>query len=223
MNPNVMQVDSGALFALDDSEFLKQAYLRLLGRIPDADGLRGYLEQLQTGAPKQAIYEALAASDEARNYEARRQALRRSVAPRLVAMAPAPTPTFFAPVVVPDYQPVPHVASLDELLELDGMVFVKAAYLALLGREADDAGLQNYLRILRDGWSKLHILKGLAGSDEGRAVGRELPGLKGALVRYQKAQRRSWGGWYYRSVLGVESDMPIERQLRAAHAALRRG
>lgn len=220
MNVNVMQVDGGSLFALDDTDFVKQAYLRLLGRVPDAEGMHAYLAQLQEGVSKQVIYEALASSDEARMYEARRQALRRSVAPRLTAVAPAPS--FFAPVVAPEYQPVPSVSNLDELLALEGHVFLKAAYLALLGREADDVGLQNYLRLLRDGWSKMHILKGLSMSEEGRAAARSLPGLKAALARYNKAQRRSWGGWYYRSVLGVESDMPIERQLRAAHAALRR-
>jgi hypothetical protein len=62
----------------------------------------------------------------------------------------------------------------------------------------------------------------LAFSEEGKAHGIKLAGLRKALERYAKAQRRSWGGWYFRSVLGVESDLPLERQLRAAHMALRR-
>lgn len=225
MDTNVMQVDSGALFELEDTAFLKQAYLRLLGRVPDADGQRGYLEALQQGQDKATVYQALASSEEARRYEARRQALRRAPAlrpsaPGLAAPAPA---SFFAPLVVEALAPVPEVSNIDSLLALDGAVFVRAAYRALLARDADDTGLQNYLGLLRDGWSKMHVLKGLSGSDEARAAGRTLPGLRQALARYQKAQRRSWSGWYHRSVLGIESDMPIERQLRAAHAALRRG
>jgi hypothetical protein len=224
MNTNVMQVDSGALFALDDTAFLKQAYLRLLGRVPDAEGLRGYLEAMHQGQDRATIYQALASSDEAQRYEARRQALRRppAVRPSVPSLA-APGSAFFAPVVVETLAPVPEAKDMDALLALEGAVFVRAAYLALLGRDADDAGLQNYLGFLRDGWSKMHTLKGLSNSDEARAANRRLPGLQQALARYHKAQRRSWSGWYHRSVLGIESDMPIERQLRAAHAALRRG
>jgi hypothetical protein len=63
------------------------------------------------------------------------------------------------------------------------------------------------------------MVKGMAMSEEGRAMQTKLPGLSKALKLYAKAQRRSWGGWYYRSVLGVESDLPLERQLRAANQA----
>ena len=117
----------------------------------------------------------------------------------------------------------PEVAHINELLELDGIPFIKAAYVALLGREVDEEGGGNYARRLRDGWSKMSLVKGMAWSEEGKALGKKLPGLATALTRYAKAQRRSWGGWYYRSVLGVESDLPLERQLRAAHQALFRG
>jgi hypothetical protein len=222
---NVLQAMEPSMMALDDEAFVRQAYLRLLGRGADADGLSGYLQQLQQGVSRAEAYQALASSEEAQRYEARRQQMRRSLAvsapmARSTAVMPAPTwwPAF-APVSWDG--PASEVAHIHELLELDGADFVKAAYVALLGREADVDGGNNYLKRLRDGWSHMSVVKGLCHSDEGKAFGQKLPGLAKALQRYNKAQRRSWGGWYHRSVLGIESDLPMERHLRATHLALR--
>jgi len=223
---NVVQMLEDAMPKSDDTEFVRQAYLRLLGRAADEEGLKGYVAQLKSGLTRTEMLQVLSGCEEAQRYEARRTALRRAAAPsplrtNQVMLAPswgvAPTLQNSMPA-----GPAPQVDHINALMELEGGLFVKAAYAALLGREADEAGWLNYARKLRDGWSKMSILKGLAQSDEARKAGRTLPGLDHALKRYAKAQRRSWGGWYYRSVLGVESDLPLERQLRAAHLALRR-
>ena len=229
--PEVIQSMDSSFLQLDDEAFLRQVYLRLLGRAADAPGLQGYLGQLQQGVPRQDIYQELATSEEGQRYEARRRALRRNltvVSPplpmgqtqgtQILAMQPQ---WLMAPVDVWD-GPTNQVANVQELLDLEGTAFIKAAYLALLGREVDEEGGRNYARKLRGGWSKMSVVKGLAASDEARRFGPQLPGLHKALQRYTKAQRRSWGGWYYRSVLGVESDLPLERHLRAAHLAVHR-
>ena len=222
---NVLQAMEPSMMVLDDEAFVRQAYLRLLGRGADAEGLSSYLQQMQQGVNRSEIYQDLAGSEEAHRYELRRQQMRRSLAvsaPMARSMAVMSAPTWWPATAPVSWDgPAPQVASIDELLELDGADFVKAAYVALLGREADVDGGTNYLKRLRDGWSRMSIVKGLFHSSEGQAFGPKLPGLAKALQRYNKAQRRSWGGWYHRSVLGVESDLPMERHLRATHLALR--
>lgn len=220
----VLQVMEPSMMSLDDEAFVRQAYLRLLGRGADAEGLNGYLQQLRQGVSRSDVYQALSASEEAQRYESRRQHMRRS----MVVSAPRGRST--AIISAPNWGPsaahfswdghTPQVTNVNELLELEGVNFVKAAYLALLGREVDVEGGNNYLMRLRDGWSRMSVVKGLYHSREGKAFGPNLPGLAKALQRYNKAQRRSWGGWYHRSVLGVESDLPMERHLRATHLAL---
>jgi hypothetical protein len=221
----VLQAMDPSMTALDDQAFLRQAYLRLLGRGADREGMNAYLQQLQQGVSRHEIFQDLAASEEAQRYEARRQHMRRGVA--------STSPMSRGLALVPSSQgrlvrstdswggPTPSVANAQELLELEGVEFIKAAYVTLLGREVDAEGGLNYLKRLRDGWSRMSIVKGLYLSKEGQAHGNPLPGLAQALARYNKAQRRSWSGWYQRSVLGVESDLPMERHLRATHLALR--
>jgi len=225
MNVQVLQAMEPSMMALDDDAFVRQAYLRLLGRAADAVGLQGYLEQLQQGVDRTVIYQDLARSEEAIRYEARRQQMRKSMtvyAPAARSTAVVPMPTWWPAQSSVSWEgPAPEVAHVNELLELDGVAFIKAAYIALLGREVDSEGGQVYLQRLRDGWSRMSIVKNLCTSEEGKTFGSRLPGLSVALSRYAKAQRRSWGGWYYRSVLGVESDLPMERHLRATHLALR--
>ncbi len=210
------------MMQLDDESFIRQAYLRLLGRAADPVGLAGYLGQLNQGAERANLYQELANSEEAQRYEARRQAMRSALTVVRSAHQSMPLQTMpqWLPVAAPSWDvPTLSVMHINELLELDGIPFIKAAYVALLGREVDESGGANYARRLRDGWSKMSMVKGMAMSEEGRAMQTKLPGLSKALKLYAKAQRRSWGGWYYRSVLGVESDLPLERQLRAANQA----
>lgn len=222
----VLQAMEPGLMKLDDEAFVRQAFLRLLGRGADPEGLKAYLAQLMQGVSREEIYQALAASEEAQRYEARRQQMRKGLAvfaPALRhASAMVPMPQWWPSRAPVSWEgPATQVAHVNELLDLEGVAFVKAAYVALLGREVDTEGGQVYLQRLRDGWSRMSLVKALSESQEGKTFGPRLPGLAAALSRYKKAQRRSWGGWYYRSVLGVESDLPMERHLRATHLALR--
>jgi GT2 family glycosyltransferase len=61
--------------------------------------------------------------------------------------------------------------ALRELFRLGDEEFLKAAYVALLGREADPVGLDHYLKHLASGRSRVGILRDLRGSPEGRAAG----------------------------------------------------
>jgi hypothetical protein len=56
-----------ALLSLDFEEFVECAYLTILNRPADADGLAHFVERLRVGHPKVAILSALYGSEEARS------------------------------------------------------------------------------------------------------------------------------------------------------------
>ena len=72
---------------------------------------------------------------------------------------------------------------LDQLRILNDVDFVRAAYRALLKREADPTGERNYVELLRSGHDKVRLLGDMARSEEARRIGASIPGLKGALIR----------------------------------------
>ena len=65
---------------------------------------------------------------------------------------------------------IPHVENLHELLSLPSSLFLRAAYQRVLGREADEAGLLNYMEALSQGFGKDSILISLMNSDEARRL-----------------------------------------------------
>ena len=62
--PQVLQAMEASMMQLDDEAFVRQAYLRLLGRSADPEGFAGYLGQLRQGAARADIYHELSTSDE---------------------------------------------------------------------------------------------------------------------------------------------------------------
>jgi hypothetical protein len=70
--------------------------------------------------------------------------------------------------------------TFDELMSLPAEPFVQAAYQAILGRDADPAGLRHYLRRLQKGSGRAAVLADLAGSREQTELGRhrDLAGLE---------------------------------------------
>jgi SAM-dependent methyltransferase len=64
-----------------------------------------------------------------------------------------------------------------ELLEYRDREFIHAAYWAVLQREPDDGGSNTYLRLLREGTSKIEILEFLRDSPEGRLAEAPVAGL----------------------------------------------
>lgn len=78
--------------------------------------------------------------------------------------------------------------SLDQIMEVDGDIFVRWAYITMLGRPADAEGLAFYLRRMTEGKSKVSVLKQLSRSAEGRGHGVRLAGLDGAIRRAMLAR-----------------------------------
>jgi FkbM family methyltransferase len=93
------------------------------------------------------------------------------------------------PVAPPEVRPAGHV---QELLALNGEVFVTGAYKTLLHRQPDADGLAHYLAELNAGVSKMAILARLRNSPEGRQRHTSAPpGYRLAFVRDRLRFKRS--------------------------------
>lgn len=115
--------------------------------------------------------------------------------------------------------PVLPIKHVNDLLRLDGSAFVSAAYLALLGREADPDGFNHYSKLLFNEHGKFDIIDQLTRSKEARAKGLTLIGLKTVLASHKRETHWLWG-----SLIRNRSIAPqlthIETQLSLAIAQL---
>lgn len=148
------------LLALDDTAFIKCAYRTFLRRAVDPSSQQYYLARLQQGISKQQVLTELRGSAEGKRANVDIAGLNQ------ILMHPA--------------------ASAADLLLLVDERFVRGVFLTLLGREPDAEGGGYYLKRLRSGVSRSEILAELAGSDEARAKGVELPGLAEIVRRYRR-------------------------------------
>lgn len=78
----------------------------------------------------------------------------------------------------------------EQLLRLGDEAFVQAAYLTILGRDADPSGLNAYVSLVRDGEDKGKILQALLQSTEASQRVAALPGLQ-AFVSQRRARENS--------------------------------
>ena len=93
-------------------------------------------------------------------------------------------------------EPPAMAASAEALMPLAGRLFVAQAYRAVLGREADAAGLDYHAEALREGrMTRADLLLTLAESPEGRARAQPLPGLD-ALGRQRARRAGMLGRWW---------------------------
>lgn len=155
MQPTANQiVSSGAvsvpavqgLMESDDQEFVQRAYHLVFGRNADPAGGGHYLDQLQKGSSRLLILSQLRLSQEG--------IARAATYPQLdddLAVATSARPA---------------AATFKELVALQGLGFVRAAYLTMLGREPDPAGMNDYVSLLGGGSAKVGILAQLQKSEE---------------------------------------------------------
>lgn len=179
------------LLALDGAEFVRQAYQSVLGREADPTGLRHYVQRLEEGTSRSQLLADLRCDPEGKAFDSKLAGLDDWV--KLVQQQ----------------------ASVADLLVLQGGLFVTGAYVALFKREPDPEGYARYMALLQSGASRTFVLKELFNSPEAREKASNVRGLVKAIAQYKKAQRKSWGGWYGRNVLGAESDLPADRERRA--------
>lgn len=207
-----------------DHRFIAHAYSLVLGRPADTEGFTHYQRLLASGANRAQVLRDLAKSKEAQAYGHRlpglaswlkRSWLKRSSKTTRVKTSVQPASALAASA------PAAHVSAL--LAAADDRAFLEAAYLQLLGRPIDAEGLTTHAQLLRQGWSRSYVVRELHRSPEGQQAGITLAGLQIVITRYSKAQRRSWSGWYWRHVKGVESDLPRDREMRAIYRHLADG
>jgi hypothetical protein len=195
------------LLALEGMAFIRQAYLQVLGREADPTGVREYGARMAAGTPKEQVLADLRCDPEGQAFNSRLEGLDdlvRSVQGHGPAAAGA----------------VGGATSLEFLLQQNNEEFVKLAYQTVLRREADPEGLERYRPLLLQGFSKLYVLNALYESPEAREKGIRIPALEPRLRAYRRAQRPGWGGWFWRNVRGIESDMPRDREIRALLALM---
>ena len=104
--------------------------------------------------------------------------------------------------------------SYEELLSLDGELFIECAFYRLLKRMPDPSGGKFYLDQILNGVAKVQILEELSSSDEGIQTGVTLPDLQVAFAQFRRA---SWPlmGFIFRQSSGVEGNSVQERRTRA--------
>jgi len=163
-NAAQFDVDLHALLRLDGAEFVRKAYIKVLGRRPDPAGGAFFLSRLRgRWTDKVGVIQALRASEEGRVRGARVRGLRLAALYRVLFTAPD--------------------LSFRDLMRHDGPDFVHNAYRQVLGREADSDGFASQLKKLEHGWlGKVRVLANLRYGPEGQARNISIGGLGFAIV-----------------------------------------
>jgi Domain of unknown function (DUF4214) len=206
------------LLECDGHAFVRRAYWVVLGREPDGRGLANYLDRLGSGTSKLDVLSELTGSPEGRMKMGGVQG----------PLTPEPTqvPTVPRTIVTRAAQ------SCDQLLALNGRVFIDCAYQTLLGREPDPEGQSFYIGHLRGGAPKIQILAQIRHSVEcktrlrrvrsdsdGESLDRLLRRLDWEIAKFWIA-RVPLLGRVLNATLGVEGSSPIEVRLRRIEFAL---
>jgi hypothetical protein len=162
---------------------IRRAYLDILGREPDPDGLRAYRQNMvRDGWTEQDVREALRKSDEYANIrgESAERIVRRAY---LDVLKREPDPEGLAAYrqqvlengweyhdVRMALQRSPERRQTTRAIrESDAQEMVRRAYREVLNREPDASGLQSYTaRIIRDGLTEAELVRELRESDEYR-------------------------------------------------------
>ena len=169
---NVVNADTGIeLMTSDDQQFVQSAYRLVLGRDADPDGRTEYLGQLQAGSSRLHILAQLRLSPEGNARATKIPQLDDQLADATNAKAIATT--------------------IEGLFALQGLAFIRAAYLTLLGREPDSEGMENCIAQLRGGAAKVEILAQLVDSQEGRSRVANVQEIASAIRRHRQARKDS--------------------------------
>ena len=168
----------------DAELIIGRAYEDVLGRAPDAGGLRDYrLKMIDQGWTEQDVREDLRKSPEYNSTQGQQQAADRIIRRAyqdLLGREPDPNGLWHYRSQVTDngwdeqdvrraIMKSPEYLQKNPLSEEAAEQIVRRAYLAVLGRDVDAAGMRAYkIRVLRDHWSEADVARELRNSDEYR-------------------------------------------------------
>jgi hypothetical protein len=113
------------------------------------------------------------------------------------------------------------ISSLDELLSLHGLTFVKWIYRTLLRREPDPNGMRFYLARIRSGISRVQVIAEIALSAEGKTRRVELSGLHRALRLYKLKSVLVLGD-VISFLIDITRESPQQKKMRALEEELLR-
>ena len=159
------------LMASDDQEFVQRAYHLVFGRNADLAGGAHYIGQLQKGSSKLLILSQLRLSEEG--------VARATEYPQLdddLAVATSAKPV---------------AATFEELVAFQGLGFVRAAYLTMLGREPDPAGMNDYVSQLCSGLAKVGVLAQMQKSAERQSRMARIQVVVKAVRQFRKSGNAS--------------------------------
>jgi hypothetical protein len=150
------------LLLAEGTVFLDACYLRLLGRLPEADGAAYWKELRARGCSKEFLLWLMLRAAEVREMES--PPLGKTTLEAMIWMR----------------------ASVPEMLATDGLDFVEMCYRRLLGRAPDPQGASHWAQLLQKGCRKEILVWTLLHSREGQAARSHLSGAA-ALDAWIKA------------------------------------
>lgn len=161
------------LLSYHDERFINNAYLALLGRNADPEGLRYYVAKLRAGTGKLEILSELQKSAEGKARQAKIAYFNESIRAYQRQMAPFQG---WLMRLAGDSNQEEFTAIEDKLYTIDAQAqdsfddvdkrFIRSAYHTILARAPDHAGQRFYLQSLKEGIPKVEILSQLYKSAE---------------------------------------------------------
>ena len=200
------------LLRYDGERLIEYAYLALLKRPADAEGVNYYLERLKTGPAKSQILYEIFMSQECHESGAELPGVREAFLSH--------NGSILEKKPFMDMRRASTIAlNTAELLQRNGSAFVECAYLTLILRPPDVAGFREALLRLQSGVAKTEILADIVSSKEARAARKSLPGLSRLIFLY-RLSRIPVVGILVRLVANVEGRSAIDRRIRGLEARM---
>lgn len=166
---NIIAVGSiDEITAHSEQFFIRCAYLSILGREPDEDGLENYLKQLGEGISKRDIVAELSLSREGRIHKPNINGLDSAIAEYKEKHSRGLLEIFFGHKERANSfnSPTPRANAVNRK---DSTAFVQQIYREILGRDADSDGTKYYVARLESGVTRAQIRIELGASEEAQA------------------------------------------------------
>ena len=168
------------LLSSEDREFVRRAYLTVLGRPADAEGEAYYMDRIRRGYTKIEVLDQLRKGDEAKGIAPLPEleaALRRFRIAR-VGRGKRRAGAAVERHILREASQV----RVDHFMRYHDEEFVVRVFAYYLGREPDEAGFTHYLRQIRNGLSRQRILLDISRGAEARARGKRAVGESAIAV-----------------------------------------
>ena len=175
------------LVGLQGQEFVQAAYIMLLGRKPDAEGMDNCVAQMRNGAAKGEILEQLRESPEWHSRTANAKEIL-DVVRRFRASGAVPSETSVALLESQEDQPLSMVPTIKQLLTCDEQEFVQLAFRVFLERRPDPKAFGTYLNHLAAGVTRMQLLADISISPEAINRARFVARIETAIRRHRLAK-----------------------------------